>query len=206
MKNILFVCTGNTCRSPMAEAILKHKGKDIFNVKSAGVFANNGSPAHPHAVQVLKDRDISVDHRSQALDKSLIDWADLILTMTENHKQLLCGQYPESIDKTYTLKEFILLGKDEEEQWKQIKKKTADLLEKQSKLMNKKGDVKPNKDQAEREKKLRESIEKDMEIVRELEAKFPNLDINDPFGGSVEDYEQACREIEDLIEKLVKNF
>ncbi|MFC7391866.1 low molecular weight protein arginine phosphatase [Scopulibacillus cellulosilyticus] len=206
MKNILFVCTGNTCRSPMAEALLRHKGKDIFRVKSAGVFAGDGSPAHPNAIKVLKDRNISFDHRSQSINKTLIDWADMIFTMTGNHKNQLCQQYPESIDKTYTLKEYILHGKDEEKGWKQFKKTMVDMLEKQSNLQHKKSDSRSNGDNKEREKKLQESIEKDMKIVRELEAKFPDLDIKDPFGGSVEDYEEACREIEDLIEKLVKNF
>ena len=49
MKRVLFVCTGNTCRSPMAEALLRHHGGDKFEVQSAGVFAYPGSDASVHA-------------------------------------------------------------------------------------------------------------------------------------------------------------
>jgi protein-tyrosine-phosphatase len=106
MIRVLFICTGNTCRSPMAEAILKSKAIEGIEVKSAGVFALNGSPASAHAQTVLKENNIDHDHRSTMLTEAEIDWATHILTMTEGHKRYVVSQFPKAADKTFTLKEF----------------------------------------------------------------------------------------------------
>ncbi|WP_226681874.1 low molecular weight protein arginine phosphatase [Sutcliffiella horikoshii] len=104
--NVLFVCTGNTCRSPMAAAILA--GRDIkdVEVKSAGVFAMPGSEASSQAQAVLKEKGLPVEHQSSQVSDELIEWADYIFTMTAQHKMLLENSYPESLGKTYTLKGF----------------------------------------------------------------------------------------------------
>jgi protein arginine phosphatase len=106
MQRILFVCTGNTCRSPMAEAILKNKNIEGIEVKSAGVFAANGSEASKHARQVLDENQILHNHQSSLLTSADVEWADLILTMTGSHKSAILGYFPESAAKLYTLKEF----------------------------------------------------------------------------------------------------
>ncbi|WP_042463577.1 low molecular weight protein arginine phosphatase [Neobacillus dielmonensis] len=106
MQRILFVCTGNTCRSPMAEAILKNKKINGIEVKSAGIYAANGSDASPNAKQVLKKNHIEHDHFSTLLSRTEVDWADLILTMTSSHKYAIQQHYPGAINKVYTLKEF----------------------------------------------------------------------------------------------------
>ncbi|MGF6953258.1 protein-tyrosine-phosphatase [Neobacillus sp. B4I6] len=106
MQHILFVCTGNTCRSPMAEAILKNKAVDEIEVRSAGIYAANGSEASPHAKRVLEDNGIVHNHRSSLLTSDEVEWADLILTMTSSHKLAILQQYPHEGQKVYTLKEY----------------------------------------------------------------------------------------------------
>ncbi|MGI6123068.1 MAG: low molecular weight protein arginine phosphatase [Acetivibrionales bacterium] len=113
-KRIIFVCTGNTCRSPMAEAlfmdIIKEKGiQEAFEVSSAGVYAFDNDPASYQAIEVMKkEYDIDIKpHRAKVLDGSDIEKADLILTMTKRHKNMIVDIYPEASTKVYVLKEFV---------------------------------------------------------------------------------------------------
>jgi protein-tyrosine-phosphatase len=88
--NLLFVCTGNTCRSPMAMGIarrlLEERGWKHVAVRSAGIAAGVGSPASPQALTVAAERGLDLsDHLATALTPELVEWSDLILVMSESH-------------------------------------------------------------------------------------------------------------------------
>lgn len=102
---ILFVCTGNTCRSPMAEAILSARNLPKVEARSAGIFAGI-APLSKNAQAVLDRQQIPFAHMSKPLDTKDMQWAELILTMTHSHKMTLLQAYPEAATKLYTLKEF----------------------------------------------------------------------------------------------------
>lgn len=106
MQHILFVCTGNTCRSPMAEAIVKSKKIPGLEVRSAGIFAVNGCAASEHAKKVLEENRIVQKHQATQLSAKEVDWADYIFTMTAAHNAMVISYFPEAAEKTFTLKGF----------------------------------------------------------------------------------------------------
>lgn len=109
MARVLFICTGNTCRSPMAESLLKKMAIPGVEVRSAGIYAVNGSDASTNAKKVLDEQQIPHYHQSTLLSESLAEWADYILTMTSGHKSTVVQLFPQAIPKTYTLNEFASL-------------------------------------------------------------------------------------------------
>lgn len=90
----------------MAEAILRNKNLDEVEVRSAGIYAATGSEASTHAKQVLDERKVRHNHRSQMLTLEAVEWADLILTMTSSHKYAIQQQFPHAVMKVFTLKEY----------------------------------------------------------------------------------------------------
>jgi glycine hydroxymethyltransferase len=109
MKTILFLCTGNVCRSPMAEGLFRHavKGRGDFRIVSAGIGAIDGQPPTHHSVQAMKELGIDIStQRSRALTADLVRSADLILGMTHSHTDTVALLYPSAAEKTFLLREF----------------------------------------------------------------------------------------------------
>lgn len=104
-KTVLFVCTGNTCRSPMAAAIARHLNTDpSVTIESAGVATQDGLPATPEGVEAL--RVIGVDpgrHRSRQLTSAMVRDADEILCMTRSHLEHVIAMDPDARGKVTTL-------------------------------------------------------------------------------------------------------
>ncbi len=143
---MLFVCTGNTCRSPLASALLQARTDIAVEVKSAGVYALPNMPASDGTKVVLEEKGISITHQSQPLSEELLKWADLVLAMTQSHKQAISSMFPDSVSEhVYTLKEYI-------------------------------------------------------------DPNACDIDISDPFGGSVDIYRQTAEEIERCLDEVVRKL
>jgi tRNA threonylcarbamoyl adenosine modification protein (Sua5/YciO/YrdC/YwlC family) len=113
---VVFVCTGNTCRSPMAELLMRAKLAECLNCKleelesrgvvviSAGIAAAPGCPPASEAVQVMREYGLDLGpHEAQPLTEQLVRHADLIVTMTQSHRQSIVERWPNSADRTRML-------------------------------------------------------------------------------------------------------
>ncbi len=189
MKHIVFVCTGNTCRSPLAEALFRNMaaaGGLEIEVRSAGVSASDHMPISAHSSSILREKGIQETLTSSAINTALVEWADLILTMTAPHKRSVIQRYPQIVDKVHTLKEYVednpqvLLNIQEVEQiyseW-QLKKALS-----------------------------QEISEEERKRLIKLEQSLPDYDIMDPFGGSLTIYRKSAGEIEQALDKLLKKL
>ena len=107
---VVFVCTGNLCRSPMAEVMLRHelerRGCAGVDVVSVGTWAYRGSPATEVAVDVMRDLGIDLaSHRSRPIEDEDLVTADIIVVMTSVHLREVLGAAPDITDKVVLMKE-----------------------------------------------------------------------------------------------------
>ncbi len=118
MTTILFVCTGNICRSPMAAALLRRRLKEDearadWRVISAGTWASEGRPASAYAAAEMADRGLDVRaHRSRSVTEALMEEASLVLVMTRNHLEALSVAFPDHADKVHLLSEMVGESRD----------------------------------------------------------------------------------------------
>lgn len=105
LNNILIVCIGNICRSPMAEVMLRHRIDPEYTVLSAGLQGLEGAPAHQYTIELMKEKgyDDIENHRGRQLNNDLASWADIIFTMSDKQKADLESQYPQAIGKSENL-------------------------------------------------------------------------------------------------------
>ena len=96
---ILIVCTGNICRSPMAEGLMRHmlatRSLEGFRVRSAGTHAMDGRPVEPHAVEAAREWGVDIaGHTARSLDREMVDRAGLILVMEQGQADLIARVLP----------------------------------------------------------------------------------------------------------------
>lgn len=139
-KKILFVCTGNTCRSAMAAALARSILADRplkgvrAEIVSAGLAAMPGDVASDGAVTVMREKGIDLSSHSSSLLTALdVEQADLVLTMTSGHRRALCRMAPQCAGKIYTLAQYAGESGDVPDPFGQsehVYRRVADVLEK----------------------------------------------------------------------------
>ncbi len=110
--NIMFVCTGNICRSAMAHKLLEKKLKDEklknVNVYSCGIFAEDGDRPTINAEEAMEEYGVDIkSHRATNIQNSKIEAMDLILCATKSHKNSVLQIKPDLADKVFTMKEYV---------------------------------------------------------------------------------------------------
>ena len=117
IKTILFVCTGNTCRSAMAEGIFKKMLKERteddtrFNIISAGIFALQGMRPTSEAIEVMVEQGVDISRQiATQVQEDLVKKADIILVMSNTHKDYIRTKFTFAQDKIYLIKEFAQIG------------------------------------------------------------------------------------------------
>jgi protein-tyrosine-phosphatase len=173
----------------MAAALLRQMAEQAgmtIDVHSAGLTASMGAPISRHSASILQQMGISPQHTSQPATAKLVTWADLILTMTVNHKRTLIQGFPHALEKIHLLKEYV----------EDDPKVLATIAESESLLS-----------ELEMKRVLSQEITaEERQRLWELESRLPDYDIFDPFGGSLTEYQRCAMELELQIRKLVRKL
>lgn len=185
MPSILLVCTGNICRTPLAEGFLKEHLRRRFpeqriDVSSAGVIARDGHPATEEAVEAAWEREVDVSsHRARRLHPNMVEGADLALGMAEEHAEEMRRMVPGAFTRTFTLKELLSLLKD----------------------------LPPpdGRDQLDLEP-LRDRVREAHELRQRRGVPSMDLDVSDPLGMSIDTYRATAWELDTLLGQLVEGL
>ena len=232
MFTILFVCTGNTCRSTMARAIasgiIKEKGAEKkIKVISAGTSVIPDSKATDSAVNAMEERGLDVKkHTAKQLTPELIEKANLVLTMTRNHKQHVLTMVPDAQDKVFTLKEYVRNLHSQEEVEEKLFDLAGKLDDKEFKFFEEnKSEIDSLKKQQSLLKEQLQNVEKQIqdwhirfhgytkierEALKRLEEQMLDIDVYDPIGQPMQVYVQCADDLEEnlkiILEKVVVDF
>ena len=177
------MCTGNICRSPLAQGFLEERSRRLLggalHVRSAGTWARPGYGATDEAVAVAAERSIDIaEHRTTSFTAELADWADLVVTMTAEQRDEVAEAAPSTTPKTFTLKELVPIL----------------------------AALPPVEAPPSRDSLLARIAEADR-LRREGTAPRPaDEDVADPLGLGMEAYRAAAWEIEELIDATVRGL
>lgn len=198
MGRILFVCAGNTCRSPMAAVLARHylgqMGILDVEVQSAGEVACGGEPATPEAREAMAAYGLDLsEHRARALDEDLVAGADLVLTMTLGQRDRLRRRWPDHAGKIYALKEYAA-GADADADRARLLSLVAAVAA------------------AERERAGETNPEAEEHLVQQtkeleaLTARVRGYDITDPLGKGAEVYRRCAEEIAAAVAAALSRY
>ena len=213
MAQVLVVCTGNICRSPMAEGFLKElfrlrandshdteppvTGVEAIDVSSAGTSGWDGSPATPEAIEAAADREADItDHRARRLHAGHVEDADLVIGMTTEHRDTAIQLVPTAAARTFTLKELVQL-------MEALPAPRAASTDGEA-AAGETGPATGEATSADDATRLRQRIEQ-ADALR-LEGFVGNrfdLDVVDPIGLSIDTYRAVAWELDQLCTRLV---
>jgi protein-tyrosine phosphatase len=186
---VIFVCTGNICRSPMAEQMLIQKAEQSklpITVVSAGVMAMTGDPMTPQSADAMTKRGFTpTKHISQDLTPKLLEEADLVLTATLDHRGEIARMLPKASKYSFTIDEFARLTSflradpEFQEEFKKKPKETRDQYLKRA---------------------MHEAVLLRGMVPTNLDPK----DVIDPYGESIEVYNQVAEHIDVMLEIIVE--
>ncbi len=225
---ILFVCTGNTCRSSMAQALMEQLLRENnllgkVEVRSAGVAADSGAPASRFAQEALREIGLDLSyHRGRQIDAAQVEWADLILTMTRRQREALIAAFPQAREKIHLLKEFLITPADRE-QWEQelyqlhrqmatkreafaaeVHPNIGELRVRRAELLQELEEVEQLL--AERQAELLERLRPERTRIDQIEQQRSLVDVTDPFGQPLEVYRMSRDELKDNLERLLQRL